>query len=541
MSDQRWSNRFTFILAAIGSAVGLGNCWRFPGLVAKHGGGAFLLVYMLAMLVMGIPLLAMEIAIGRRMRGGAPKALKGIHKHGEKVGWSAVANGFIICCYYTVIFAWVIAMVFSSFNFAGMTGNTDAAGEFFIKDVAQTTGGVSFFGEGGDIPVLMLIALVVAWALVYYCIRDGAASVGKVVKYTVFIPVVLLAVLMIKGFIGNPNLGAAMHDLFVPDMSALGTPDIWIDAFGQVFYSLSVMMAIMMVYGSYLPKDSNIAVDTLIIAFGDLFISILSSIVLFSTIYSTGMASEMTTTGIATAFIVYPQAIVQFTSIGWVNAIFGVIFYLTLSTLAIDSAFSIAEGVSRALSDKFGIPQKKATISIVLVMAAISVVFITGAGIGWLDIVDNWANTFNLILIGIAECIFVGWVFKPKKVLDEVNKNTKKYKMPRWWFETSVKILSPLVLTFFFGWNLIALFKTPGGYENYPIWAQIIGGWLISALVLATGFIVAFLCKKNKKLKAMSEKAEANEKTWDEMEAINDAEGEETPVESVIEAAAQEN
>ncbi|MBQ8427865.1 MAG: hypothetical protein IJX18_01270, partial [Clostridia bacterium] len=249
------------------------------------------------------------------------------------------------------------------------------------------------------------------------------------------------------------------------------------------------------------------------------------SIVLFSTIYSTGMADQITTTGIATAFIVYPQAIVQFTNIGWINAIFGIIFYLTLSTLAIDSAFSIAEGVSRALSDKFGIPQKKATISIVLVMAAVSVLFITGAGIGWLDIVDNWANTFNLIIIGIAECIFVGWVFKPKKVLDEVNKNTKKFKMPRWWFETSVKILSPLVLTFFFGWNLVSLFQN-GGYGGYPLWAQILGGWLISALVLAMGFIVALLCKKNKKLKAMSEKAEADEKTWDELEAVNDAEEE---------------
>ncbi|MBQ8428417.1 MAG: sodium-dependent transporter, partial [Clostridia bacterium] len=265
MSKQRWSNRFTFILAAVGSAVGLGNCWRFPGLVAKHGGGAFLLVYLLAMVVMGIPLLSMEIAIGRRMRGGAPKALKGIHKHGEKVGWSAVANGFIICCYYTVIFAWVIAMVFASVNFADMTGAPDAttqAGNFFANQVAQTTWGVDLTGAGGNIPIIMLIALVVAWALVYYCIRDGAASVGKIVKYTVFIPVVLLTVLMIKGFIGNPHLGEAMYDLFVPDWSALAKPEIWIDAFGQVFYSLSVMMAIMMVYGSYLPKDSNIAVDT---------------------------------------------------------------------------------------------------------------------------------------------------------------------------------------------------------------------------------------------------------------------------------------
>ena len=539
MSKQRWGSRLTFILAAIGSAVGLGNCWRFPGLVAKHGGGAFLLVYLVAMVVLGIPLLSMEIAIGRRMRGGAPKALKGINKHAEKVGWSAVANGFVICCYYTVVFAWVIAMIFASVNFAGMTGSptgTTDASNLFADNVIQTTWGVELTGAGGNIPIWMLLALVAAWGLVYYCIRNGAASVGKVVKYTVFIPVILLVVLMVKGFIGNPSLGEAMTTLFVPDWNALGDPQLWIDAFGQVFYSLSIMMAIMLAYGSYLPKTSNIAVDTIIIAVSDMLISVLSSVVLFSTIYSTGQTTaDMSSSGIVTAFIIYPQAIVQFTNVGWINAIFGVIFYLTLATLAIDSAFSIAEGVSRAISDKFGIPQKKATIGCVLVMSAISVLFITGAGLGWLDIVDNWANVFNLILIGVLECVFVGWVFKPKKVLDEVNKNTKKYKMPGWWFVTSIKVVSPLILTFFFGWNLVTLFQQ-GGYPSgtdaagnlilYPMWAQIIGGWLISALVFAAGFIVAFLCKKNKKLKEMSEKAEANEKTWDEMEHLDDTDEE---------------
>lgn len=529
MSKERWSSRFAFILAAIGSAVGLGNCWRFPGLVAKHGGGAFLLVYFIAMLVMGIPLLSMEIAIGRRMRGGAPKSLKGIHKHAEKIGWSAVANGFVICTYYTVVFAWVIAMIFGSFKFAGMTGSPSAttdAGNFFMNDVIQSTGGTSLVGAGGNIPIFMLIALVVAWGLVYYCIRNGVSSVGKVVKYTVFIPIALLFVLMIKGFIGNPSLGTAMKELFIPEWSALGSPDLWIDAFGQVFYSLSIMMAIMMAYGSYLPKDSNIATDSLIISISDMLISVLSSVVLFSTIYSTGQTvGDMSSSGIVTAFIIYPQAIVRFTSIGWINAVFGVIFYLTLATLAIDSAFSIAEGVSRSISDKFGIPQKKSTQRVVLIMAAISIIFMTGAGLGWLDIVDNWANTFNLILIGVIECIFVGWAFKTNKVLAEVNKNTKKYKMPRWWFETSIKFVSPLVLVFFFGWNLYSLFTTEGGYGGYPMYAQILGGWLISIIVFSFGFIMSALCKKSKKLSDMVRLAEADEKSWDEMEAVNDGEG----------------
>lgn len=142
MSKQRWGSRFTFILAAIGSAVGLGNCWRFPGLCAKHGGGAFLLIYIVALIVLGIPLLSMEIAIGRRMRGGAPKALKGIHKQGEKIGWSAVFNSFVICTYYAIVFAWVIAMVFASISFGPMTDSPTGiqdASNLFADVVIQTT------------------------------------------------------------------------------------------------------------------------------------------------------------------------------------------------------------------------------------------------------------------------------------------------------------------------------------------------------------------------------------------------------------------
>ncbi len=526
MSKQRWSSRLTFILAAIGSAVGLGNCWRFPGLAAKHGGGAFLLVYLLAMAVMGIPLLCMEIAIGRRMRGGAPKSLKGVHKHGEIVGWSAVANGFVICCYYTVVFAWVITMIFASVKFAGMTGSATGladASNLFADKVIQTTGTTSFLGKGANIPGGVLLALIVAWGLVYYCIRNGASSVGKVVKFTVFIPVALLLILAIKGFIDNDKLASAMKALFVPKWSALKTPGLWIDAFGQVFYSLSIMMAIMLAYGSYLPRTSNIAVDGIIIAVSDMLISVLSSIVLFSTIYGTGKTTaDMSSSGITTAFIIYPQAIIKFTKFGWINAIFGIIFYLTLATLAIDSAFSIAEGVSRAFSDKFGLPQKKVTRIIVIIMAAISLIFATGAGLAWLDIVDYWTNFINLILIGVAECIFVGWLFKPKKVLMEINKNTKKYRMPRWWFEGSVKFVAPLILAFFFVWNLVVIFTTKGGYGGYPLYAQIIGGWLISVIVIAAGFIMKLFTSKITKLRERVQLVEADEKTWDEMEQINE-------------------
>lgn len=375
---KQWASRSTFILAAVGSAVGLGNAWRFPGLAAKHGGGAFLFVYLLAMLVFGVPLLMMEISIGRKMKMAAPGALKGVNKKTEFIGWAATTNAFVISCYYAIVFAWVLLMGFMSYKFIGLVGNTKDASEIF-QNVIQTTWDVT----GSKIVLPVVIAALVAWGLIYYCIRDGAHSVGKVIKYTVFLPVVLLVVLAIKG-LTMPGAMEGLSRFFVPDFAALSNSEIWVDAVGQVFFSLSIMMAVMFAYGSYLPEYTNVAVDGLIIAFSDMAVSVLAGIVMFTTMGGVGMLDNMSTSGIATAFIIYPQAIVNFTNVGWVNALFGFLFYLCLATLAIDSAFSLIEGVSAAVADKFKLVHKKATIGVCVVAGLISIVFTTQAGLGWL-------------------------------------------------------------------------------------------------------------------------------------------------------------
>ena len=489
-----WNSRLTFILAAVGSAVGLGNAWRFPGLAAKHGGGTFLLVYLLAMLVMGIPLLMMEVSIARKLRRGAAESLRGINKKFEPIGWAATSNAFVIVCYYSVVFAWVILMFINSWQFGSMTGDSEKASSLFF-DLTQTTGAI----EGTSIPGMVMVCLLVAWGLIFYCIRNGASSVGKVVKFTVFMPVLLLIIMAVKGI----TMDGAMEGIaqfFIPEMNALGDPGLWVDAIGQVFYSLSIMMAIMFAYGSYLDDTSNVAADCMIIAFSDMAISVLSGIVMFSTMGGTGMLDSITDSGIATAFIVYPQAIVNLTSIGWVNAIFGAVFYLMLITLAIDSAFSIVEGVSASISDKFHIKPRTVTLAVCAIAGIISMVFVTQAGLAWLDIVDSWTNQINLIVIGILECIAIGWCFSLRKVHREINRNSKKFNMPFWWFATSVKVVSPLLLIGLFVWNMITLFVVNGGnYGGYPLWAQIVAGWVVSLFVFISGFIIKLVIRHKKK------------------------------------------
>jgi len=496
MSNEKrdsWASRSQFILASIGSAVGLGNAWRFPGLAAKHGGGAFLLVYLLAMLGIGIPFLMMEISIGRKMHRGVPGALRAIKKPTEPIGWFAVSNAFVISVYYAVVFAWVIMMSFASYKFAGLTGDSESASGIWAAMI-KTTGTTSGYGT---ISLPVLGCLVIAWVLIYTCIRNGPGTVGKVVKYTVFLPIICLLILAIKGML----MSGAMEGLtkfFVPDFSSLSSADIWIDAIGQVFYSLSIMMAIMVAYGSFLTEDSNIAKDSVIIAFSDFAISVLSGIVLFTTMSGTGQLENMTSSGIGTAFIVYPQSIVLLTNNGVANAIFAFVFYFCLCTLAIDSAFSIIEGVSTAISDKFHLSHKKTTLVLCIVASILSIWFVTGAGLAWLDIVDNWCNAFSLIMVGILEAITIGWLFDPKKVLKEVNRNTAGFKMPSWWFVTSIKFLAPLSLTGFFVWNIYALFKSGGIYgadSGYSLASNIIGGWLILAICFFSGFIVKIIEK----------------------------------------------
>ena len=260
------------------------------------------------------------------------------------------------------------------------------------------------------------------------------------------------------------------------------------------------MMAIMFAYGSYLGDDANIAADALIIAFSDMAVSVLSGIVMFSTMGGTGMLDKITDSGVATAFIVYPQAIVHLTNIGWLNAVFGAIFYLMLITLAIDSAFSIVEGISAAVSDKFHIKPKTVTIAVCSIAGIISLVYCSQSGLAWLDIVDNWTNQINLIIIGVLECIAVGWAFDLKKVHHEINRNTKKFKAPYWWFASSVKVVSPLLLIILFVWNMIVLFSKNGGsYGDYPMWSQVIAGWIVSGLVFISGFIARVVINNMKK------------------------------------------
>lgn len=494
MSRERWSSSKYFVLAAIGSAVGLGNAWRFPGMAYTNGGGAFLIPYFIALLTAGIPLLILELTIGKKFQGGAPYALKQLNKKFEPLGWFSIATSFVIITYYAVVVAWVLDYIVYSFAVPWIGLEGGAAAFFTGPKILGITGSPGDFG-GFSWPVL--IALVVAWVAIWLSLKNGLKAVEKIIKWTVSIPLILLVILALRG-LTLPGGVEGISYYLTPDWSRLSDISVWAAAYGQIFFSLSILFGIMIAYASYLPEDTDIPSNAIMIAFGNSIISFIAGFSVFSILgfmsQSTNTPiSEMSHTGVMLAFATYPEAMGQLPGGTVAAAIFAVMFFLMLFTLGIDSAFSIVEGVVTALTDKYHSGKRK-TLTIVCVIGFIcSLLFATKAGLYWLDIVDHWVNDFNLIVIGVLECIAVGWIYGSGKIRAFANENTS-FKLGIWW-DILIRFVTPIVLLYISITYIINNISTPyGGYDQIYL---LIGGWGVVALTVVAGLIVTFIKGKD--------------------------------------------
>ncbi len=482
-----WNSRTAFVLAAIGSAAGLGNAWRFPYRCASNGGGAFLVPYFVALITAGIPLLIAEFAIGHKFQAGASVAFGKIKKGWSSLGWWAVGAGFVIITYYSIIMAWVVDYLWYSLTNAW----GDAPADFFLNKVLQISGGPAELG-GFSVPVL--IGLVISWLAIYWCIRDGVNSVSKVVKWTVSLPIVMLVILAIRA-ITLPGAIDGISYYLNPDFSVLTDWNVWAAAYGQVFFTLSLAFSVMVAYASYLPKKSDITNNAFITAFANCGISFLAGFAVFGTLGHMALekgaevAEVAGNGGIGLAFWVYPEAI-NYLPFGIV--IFSLVFFIMLFTLGIDSAFSIIEGVVAALDDHSKWTKKRIIRITCLVGAAISLLFATKGGLHWLDIVDKYVNDFALIGVGFFEAICFGWVFKAKKIREHANPISDIQLGS--WYDIMVKFVSPFVLGVTFIMTIVNEIKNVMNntmYGNYPMWACALGGWLVTIGVIIIAIILS--------------------------------------------------
>ena len=468
-----WKSRFAFLMATIGSAVGLGNIWRFPYVAYANGGGAFLIPYIVAMFTVGIPLLIAEFSIGSLFRKAAPASMNKINKKAEWIGWLGVFSAFIISIYYAVLMAWCLCYLFHSYGLIWGENTSN----FFFKNFLHLTASPSAVGK---INPQIFFALLFIWTSIYLILHKGIKSIGKVVAITVPLPTILLLILVIRG-ITLPGASAGLNFYLSPNFSKIFSPSVWLAAYAQTFFSLSLAQGIMILYASHLKEKSDITNNAFITALADGGTAFLAGFAVFSILgylsYASNLSMEkIAKGGIGLAFITYPAAIskIPFASF------FGIIFFLALLTFGIDSAFSMVESIGGAIHDKFRTGKQKATFLICFIGFIFGIFLTYGNGLYWIEIIDYSISNFALVIVGLFECILFGYIFNGNKIMKYANE-VSEIKIGKW-FNFTIKFFAPIALIFILFASFIQL--ATNGYKNYPSWSISIGIFIVMIIII---------------------------------------------------------
>src|SRR3989338_2789557 len=271
----RWDFRLIFLFAAIGSAVGLGNLWRFPYLTYKFGGGAFLIPYLIVLLLIGVPLMILEFALGQKMQKGVVGAFGRINRGFTGVGFMAVFVCFVVASYYAVVMGWSLVYMLGSFHSPlPWSGEPE---KFFSNNVLQLTKNP---GEIGSFSTALIIALAAVWAAIFFCVFRGAKSIGKVVLVSMPLPFILLLILFLRAVTLDGAL-AGISYYISPDFSLLLSGELWLAAITKVFFSLSLGLGVMVAYGSFNNPRQGITRNALVVVLASAGFSLLAGFVVF--------------------------------------------------------------------------------------------------------------------------------------------------------------------------------------------------------------------------------------------------------------------
>lgn len=489
---QQWDSKLGFILAAVGSAVGLGNIWRFPYVLYENGGGGFLIPYFIAIFTAAIPLLILEYILGNKYRASAPLVFARINKKYEWVGWIPTFLSFFIILYYSSIISWSMNYMVLSFTKGwGASPETFYFNEFLhVSEGPFVLGGINF-------PVL--IGLAFLWILTYI-ISSTSVSKGIEKANKILLPALALSVVIviIRG-ITLDGAAEGLNVLFTPDFKKLLDARVWVAAYSQVFYSLSIAMGIMIAYSSYLPKNSDVVNTAYITGLANSAFEVTVSIGIFSILgfmaKQNGVpVTEVVASGVGLAFVVFPTA---FNLMGGAGNLLGVVFFASLFFAGVTSFVSLTESFSVPFIDKFKIERKKMMKYVCGGGFLLSSIYSTGAGLYILDIVDYFINSFAIIPLGIIEAIVVGYIFK----LDSFKEFANKYSIQKVGKIWTYAIL--LVVPIFLSLNLIIVTKDTiiKGYEGYSIGALgFYGVGTIALIVIFAGILTNMPWKDKKDL-----------------------------------------
>ncbi len=459
--------------------------WRFPYICYANGGGAFIIPFLIAIFTAGIPLLILEFSFGHWTRESPPNAFKRIGEKWEWVGWWTNLIPFLVATYYVVVMAWCFSYMIYTLD---IRWGADAEG-FFLNSFLGLSNSPEILG-GIRLPILL--GLIVVWLCIFLILYKGVSRIGKVVLITVPLPWILLGLLTIRG-LTLPGAMEGVNYYLTPDFSKLTDVNVWLAAYAQAFFSLSLAQGIMITYASYLKKKSDISNNAYIIAFADTGTSFLAGFAVFSVVgylaLQQGVAIDsLGISGPPLTFVTYPTAISLFPIAA---VLFGILFYVALLTFGIDSAFSMAEPMITSVKSKWRITKTKATAIICIFGFCASLIFTTEGGLYWLNIIDHAVANFGIVMIGLVECLIIGWVFKISKLREHANE-TSNIMIGKWW-DILIKYVIPTILILLLVFSLVQNILNPP--FGYPAWIIILGG--VTPLVII--FLLSFVFMKIKK------------------------------------------
>jgi NSS family neurotransmitter:Na+ symporter len=483
----QWSGQVGFVLAAMGSAIGLGNIWRFPRVAYENGGGAFLIPYLVAFFTAGLPILWLDYAIGHRFRGSPPLALRRISKKLEALGWYQVMINFFISLYYAAVLAWALSFFVFSF---GQKWGADTE-EFFYDDYLHRAAGAGFsfdFVPGVAIP------LAVVWIAVLVIVALGVTR-GVEKASLVAVPLLIVGfITMVARAMYLPGAEIGLDEFFHPEFDRLLDAGVWVAAYGQIFFTLSIAYGIMVTYSSYRRRKANQTTTGLVVALANSSFEMLAGIGVFCVLgymatKEPGVEIEhlVGDSGAGLAFITFPRVIAVMPG----ATFFGLLFFGSLLVAGFTSLISNIQVCVGAVEDKFGFGAVKAALTVGLPMAVLSLVlFGTTTGFYTLDTMDHWTNEIGIVASAILLTVTVVWVAKKGRELTYHLTALSTIPVGRTW-RFMIGIFNPVVLTLWLTQMLVTTIRS--GFHSYPKWFLGVDGWGVVILSVVGGIVFTTL------------------------------------------------
>lgn len=545
----KWGSKTEFILSCVGFSVGLGNVWRFPYLAYKNGGGAFLIPYLIMMVLCGLPMYYMEVSIGQYFSRGPVQSWRAISPLFAGIGYAMVTVCFLISVYYNVIIGWILFYLFDSFrsdvpwrtcnhawdspkcaqilsvigngikhaaNSTGQnittcqqayltpvfdngtlvkcilngTDRVSASEEYWNHHVLDITSGVD---DIGGLRWQLALTLLCAWTVVYFCMWKGVKSVGKAVYFTATFPYVVLIILLIRG-LTLPGAGKGVMFYIKPDFEKLADPAVWAAATTQLFYSLGPAWGVLLSLGSYNNFHNNCLRDAIGLVCMDSITSSLAGLVIFSVLgfmsHSLNIdIDKVVSSGPGLAFTVYPEGISQMP----ISPLWAILFFFMLFTLGLDSSFACIECIITNIIDEYPKKLRKRKELVILgtclVCLCIGIPMVFQGGMYVLNIFDTQAGGVSLLFIAATEVIAIGWFYGSQRLRVQVSQMIGY--MPGIWWNICWRFITPAILVTIFVFHC---YKWEGlSYEKkpYPTWAEFVGwGISLSSILMIPGFAV---------------------------------------------------